>query len=414
MRLTYWWRAFLLAFALLAGSAGANAAIKETVLYSFDEANNGAYPVAGLVADAKGNLYGTTELAGAKGAGIVYELTPNSDGTWTFTLLHTFDISSEGGDPLAGLVFDNAGNLYGTTSIGGPNDAGSVYQLTPTSTGWSFKVIYAFSQGRNAGFPGGPLLFDGKNTLYGTASGGSKMCTFGCGTVYQLKQSKNGIWNEKVIYRFQEGKGGYIPAGGVIRDSSGNLYGTTLLGGLSQCDAGCGTIFKLSPSGNGWKESTLYRFKSKKDGYQSYGGLAVDKSGALYGATSLGGDVNCNPPNGCGTVFRLSSTAKHTVLHAFGKTSGDGMFPMAGPTLAASGTLYGTTDYGGKLQSCGSDGCGLVYQVKGGKLTVLYNFNGSDGAQPQAQLLWGGAGHLFGTTFSGGAGEVGEAFELSF
>jgi uncharacterized repeat protein (TIGR03803 family) len=395
----------------LALAASAPAGSKEQVLYSFDEGNNGAYPLAGLASDSNGNLYGTTELAGAGGGGIVFELTPEFDGTWTFTLLHSFGvIGDDGGDPLGGLTFDNAGNLYGTASIGGdPFDAGTAYQLSPGENGWNFSVIYAFPGGKEAGYPSGPLLFDGRDTFYGTAGGGITNCRSQCGTVFQLKRNRQGQWVEKVLHRFDGGRGGGGPVGGVISDSSGNLYGTTIIGGDSHCDGGCGTIFKLSRQANGWKRTTLYRFTGKADGYFSYGGLVL-KAGNLYGVTSVGGDLSCNPPNGCGTVFRLTKDGMHTVLHRFTQTGGDGAFPAAGMTLAPSGVIFGTTSQGGD-PVCG--GCGLVFKLKGDRLRIVYKFDGTHGAEPEAPLLVDRSGNIFGTTFEGGDGFVGTVFEVT-
>jgi len=392
-------------------SATAHAGATQQVLYSFDEGNNGAYPVAGVVSDSAGSLYGTTELAGAGGGGIVYEVSPAADGTWMFTLLHTFDVTGDdGGYPLGGLTFDNSGNLYGTTSAGGRSNAGTAYQLSPDPNGWRFSVIYAFPGGKDAAYPSGSLLFDGKDTLYGTAGGGFSRCTSQCGTVFQLKRNRHGVWVEKVLHRFDGGSGGGGPVGGLISDPAGNLYGTTILGGNNQCQGGCGTIFRLSRKAKGWKRTTLYRFTGKADGYFSYGGLVLDAAGSLYGVTSLGGDLSCNSPNGCGTVFRVNKNGHHSLLHSFTQTAGDGAFPLAGMALAADGTIYGTASRGGS-GACGS--CGVLFRLKGNRLKVIYSFDNVHGATPQAPLFVDASGKIFGTTFEGGAGFVGVVFEIT-
>jgi len=396
----------------LAGPA-LHADSKEQVLYSFEEDDNGAYPEAGVIRDSQGNLYGTANLAGADGGGTVFELTPHAGG-WTFTLLHTFDVNNDGGYPRTGLLLDKSGNLYGTTSIGGPSDAGTLFELSPNGGGWTYQVIHDFD-GTDGDSPSGDLVSDGKNTLYGVTGGGggSKVCTFGCGTVFQLKRVGS-AWKYKILYAFQGGADGSGPIGTLARDRAGNFYGMTALGGSAQCSGGCGTAFKLSLTAKGkWKKTTLPALADKKHGWFPYGGLTFGRAGNLYGTTGLGGNLNCNPPNGCGIVFQLTPQGKEDVIHRFTQSNGDGSFPGASLILAKGGRLYGSTQEGGQNgNEC--SGCGTVFEVApGGKVKTIYAFKGSDGAMPQAPLFWDGDSNLYGTTFEGGSGFTGTVFELA-
>lgn len=386
---------------------------KETVLHAFMEDDNGAYPLAGVILDAAGNIYGTTSLAGANGAGTVFELVPSVTG-WSLTVLHTFNGTSDGGNSHAGLIFDKSGRLYGTASSGGTYDSGTVFQMTPSASGWQYRVIHAFRGGNDGIGPSGELLFDGKGVLFGTtASGGSNRCGFGCGMVFTLKRSPSGKWTERVLYRFQGGKDGAGPVGSLVFDAAGNAYGTTAGGGSNKCNGGCGTAFRLTRTAKGtWKETVLYRFTGKSDGWSPQGGLTFDAMDSLYGTTYLGGNPSCNSPNGCGVEFKLSKHGKETVLHRFTGTAGDGSFPMSRLVLGA-GHLYGTTVEGGSSKAC-EFGCGTVFRVsKTGNLTVLHSFDGTARASPYAPLSLDGAGHLYSTTFEGGSGFAGVVFKLT-
>jgi uncharacterized repeat protein (TIGR03803 family) len=219
------------------------AASSEKVAYFFGGRPDGAEPLAGVIFDSSGNLYGTTYLGGTHNSGTVYELMPNN-GQWTEKVLHSF-LPKYGAQPAAGLIMDGVGNLYGTLSSGGTHQGGSVFELVPNNGEWTFKVLYSFiNNGKDGIGPGGGLIFDAAGKLYGaTYSGGAH----GDGTVFEL--INNGKWTEKVLHNFHHnGYDGYNPVAGLVLDNAGHLYGTTTLGGVdSSCHGfgGCGTVFEF-------------------------------------------------------------------------------------------------------------------------------------------------------------------------
>jgi len=306
----------------------------ETVLYTFTGTPDGSVPFAGLIFDAKGNLYGTTAGGGASGFGTVFELSPPSGGTgsWTETLLYSFSGSSDGDSPVAGLIFDAKGNLYGTTVNGG-SAFGVVFELSPPSggTNWTESVLYAFKDSADGAYPYAGVIFDAKGNLYGTTSNGGNMSgpnckvAHGCGVVFELSPPSGGIgaWTETVPYTFTGATDGGYPYAGLIFDSKGNLYGTTAQGGNtsgSNCSAsdGCGVVFELTPPSGGtgaWTETLPYVFNGGSDGANPYAGLFLDSQGSLYSSTAMGGNTsgsNCSS-GGCGVIFELS-TPKAPVL----------------------------------------------------------------------------------------------------
>lgn len=407
------------------------AASKESVLYAFQGGSDGIFPIAGLTFDAQGNLYGTTVIGGngscLNGCGTVFKLTPNNGG-WTETVIHQFGTSAgDGVSPQGSLVFDKEGNLYGTTSGGGAQqtDEGTVFRLTPTRSGeWAETVIHNFNCFDNDGcIPLSYLIFDSAGNLYGTTTEGgggtdSTFCENGCGTVFKLAPHKDGSWQESIIHAFHKGGGGtpdgQNPDAGLIIDKADNLYGTTYFGGPDDE----GIVFKLAPSTRGrWKESILFRFHGliKPIGGQSpYGGLVMDAAGNLFGTTVGGGDAQTRD----GVVFKLTPTQKgewkETIIHDFPKPRyHDGELPYTGLLIDASGSLYGATLDGGgeqELHCADFDGCGVVYKLSpssSGKWTetILYAFQGSsDGSVPQDdRLVMDSSGRLYGTTVGGGA-----------
>lgn len=318
------------------------------------------------------------------------------------------------------------------------------------SAAWKEKVLYSFQGGNDGATPAGGVVFDSAGNLYGvTADGGTSCPPPGCGTVFQLAPSakKGGAWTETVLHVF-DGKDGTQPTGGLILDLKGNLYGVTGYGGSGNCqllgsEVGCGLIYKLSlptKKGGKWTYSILYSFLGGKDGQYPSGNLVFDAVGNLYGATIYGGGFQgtCNAPYYlyCGTVFKLSPPTKKAgewkekVLHSFkgvksGQDSGDGASPNGGLVLDSKGAIYGTTYFGGnnvKGQCEGGvagTGCGIVYKLsppvsKGGTWTknVLHQFDGEDGANPAAGVVFDGTGNLYGTTFAGPPNGSGLAFEL--
>jgi len=342
----------------------------ESLIYSFGPQHYDLYVgdgPSGLIFDAKGNLYDTTEEGGVNFQGSVFELSPQADGGWQEKDLYTF-ATSKRTFPVGGVVFDKAGNMYGVAMQGGAFALGGVFQLTPSTGGrWKANTIYSFR-----GYPADGatarvgLTIDSAGTLYGTTFvGGNGPCgngngsQLGCGTVFKLSYSA-GKWNETVLHAFQGEKGGdgANPLANVILDGSGNLYGTTANGG-SLC--GCGTVFELSPSVNRWTESILFRFNGGAfEGEHPYGPLTLDQSGNLYGTCSEGGSYYA------GTVFKLSPAGggewTERILHLFG-SGNDGKSPLGSLILAPSGYLYGTTGGGGVIGGPSQGGQGIVFGV---------------------------------------------------
>ncbi len=319
-------------------------------VFSFS-GNNGKSPFASLILDASGNLYGTTAIGGnsgkgcgggyeGQGCGAVFELSPQAGGGWTEKVLYSFkDNGTDGYDPMASLILDAAGNLFGTTSSGGANQYyGTVFELTPSASGaWTETVLRSFTfNGMDGNGPLNPLIFDAAGNLYGTTGFGGN----GGGAVFELTHKAGKIWTEKTLYSFSGGTDGSTP-NALIFDASGNLYGTTYLGGLY----GGGTVFEMKPEAGGrWAVKVLYSFPNPgTDGYKPYGGLALD-AGVLYGTTNLGGAY------GYGTAFELKPLTgggwAYKVLHSFGSGQ-DGQSPYAGLVVDAAGNLYGTTAHGG-------------------------------------------------------------------
>ena len=318
---------------------GAPAGWTETVLYNFTGMGDGSQPFGGLVFDSSGSLYGTTSDGGASGAGVVYQLTPpaKQGGSWTETVLYSFAGGADGAAALSDLAFDQAGNLYGTTSGGGAPGNGIVFELTPPTRqgdGWTETVLHRFL-GHEGTSPRAAVIFDKKGAIYGTLANNGG---FSAGAVFRLEPpaTQGGAWTEKTIYRFRR-PNGYGPLCSLIL-FKGSLYGTTVIGGAS----GVGTIFQLSPPAShygAWTETILHSFTCNSDGCYPEGGLTMDKKGVFYGTTQYGG----MPSNG-GTVYQLKQdggTWTESVLFSF--TSNLNQFSATGLLLGGGGTLYGTT-----------------------------------------------------------------------
>lgn len=388
---------------------------QETVLLSFNR-KDGGQPIVPLIFDASGNLYGTTYLD-ANNWGTVFELTPKAGGGWTEKVLHNFNNNgTDGYHPQGGLVFDAAGNLYGTTYAGGAYNWGTVFELTPNARGgWTEKVLHDFNyNGRDGVEPVASLTFDAAGNLYGTTYAGG---THNHGTVFELTPKAGGGWTEKIPHDFNNnGKDGNYPTGGLISDAPGNLYGTTYQGGTY----GYGTVFELTPAvGGKWSERVLHDFGNGTDGSEPFG-VIFDAAGNLYGVTSWGGSGGCGNSVGCGTVFELTPTAgggwTEKILHNFSWNGTDGYHPQATLIFDVSGNLYGTTYAGG------TDDGGAAFELTpttGGGWTekVLHSFcsqsNCADGGTPVAGLIFDGVGNLYGTTWYGGAHGDGTVFEIT-
>ncbi len=352
------------------------AAQVETVVHNFGQGDfDGVESFAGLVQDAAGNLYGTTNQGGIQTQGTVFELSPRVGGGWSETVLHSFGNGTDGKYPYAGLIFDSAGDLYGTTANGGIHVGGScylgcgaVFELSPREGGgWTETVLHSFGSGTDGARPYAGLLFDAAGNLYGTTYEGGihNTCFYEgltCGTVFEISPRQGGGWTETVLHSFGNGTDGANPQAGLIFDGAGNLYGTTGEGGTHQSYAVGGIAFELSPrEGGGWQETVLYNFcnLAAGDGCSPAAALVFDGEGNLYGTTVSGG-IHFD-----GTAFRLSPRQgggwTETILHSFGRST-DGIYPNAGLIFDSAGNLYGTTADGG-IHSCGGPGCGTVFKL---------------------------------------------------
>jgi uncharacterized repeat protein (TIGR03803 family) len=346
-----------------------------TVLYTFTNEAQGWQPEAAPILDAAGNLYGTTLFGGtAGGFGTVFEL----DTSGNETVLYSFSGEPDGEDPNGGLARDRAGNLYGNTLYGGTAGGyGTVFKLDHAG---KLTLLHSFASNPDGADPHGSLIGDPRGNGYGATQYGGT--AGGYGTVFKVDAQGK----QSVLYSFAGTPDGEDPEAGLVRDAADNLYGTTVYGGTA---GGFGTVFKLDKTG---KLTLLHSFAGTPDGEDPYAGLTGDSAGNGYGTTKYGGAAG-----GFGTVFKLDSTGKLTLLHSFAGTP-DGENPVSGLVVDPAGNIYGTTYYGGTF------GYGTVFEIDTtGKLTILHNFNASpDGANPIGGLTRDAAGNLYGTTSDGG------------
>src|SRR6266496_3165405 len=341
-------------------------------------------------------------------AALVLPSTVNASGT--FRTVFEFN-SVGGGTPYAGLTLDSAGNLYGTTADGGTSSRGTVFKLTRNLDGtWTESTLHSFQGGSDGSFPNAEVVFDSAGNLYGTTNngGGCQSYTFGCGTVYKLTPQADGTWTETILYKFTGGADGSGPYNsGALLDAAGNFYGTTVEGGK-----GYGVVFKLTPNPDGsWSEHVLHTFAGGFDGAKPLGGVVSDSAGNLYGETSLGGGHN-----NCGSVFKLGLNSNgswsKTVLHSFCSSSSDGNVPLGGLAFDSAGNLYGVTFYGG------SGGDGTVFRLKhdsdgSWSYRKIHTFLGTPARAPAAGLTIDAAGIIYGTTKLGGSANKGVIFKLT-
>jgi uncharacterized repeat protein (TIGR03803 family) len=393
--------------------SGTNGSWSEKVVYNFTGSADGNYPLAGITVDAAGNLYGSTTSA-------IFALLP-SQGNWSFEVIYALN-----GYRANNMTLDAQGNLYGTTYDGGTANYGTVFELLHGSNGtWSANILYSFHGVSDGGNPGSQPVFDNQGNLYGTTEIGGKStkCSLGCGIVFRLAPNQSGGWTESTIHTFNGGLDGGTPMAGLYLGTTGNLYGTTRFGGVPNQ----GTVFELAPaSGGTWIESIVFAFPST-DGQLPLGSLTADSVGSLYGTTNGGGSGACPYPytQGCGTVFKLTPIGDgkwlYKVIYNFTGQNGDGIGPTSAVVLDSAGNVYGTTNSGG------SKNLGTVFKLTpsgSGKWTetILYSFgsnNNNDGFGPNG-LVRDSAGNLYGTTYGGGDSNVfychdtcGTVFELS-
>jgi uncharacterized repeat protein (TIGR03803 family) len=336
------------------------------LLYAFHyKGVGGWHPQGNLAIDSAGNLYGTTVNGGMKnsicptGCGVVFELSPSSDGgLWAETVLYGFCTlanCADGSNPQAGVIFDSAGNLYGTAKTGGNQNCqeegpgcGTVFELSRSQSGWTESVLYAFTGSvADGGNPSGNLVFDGSGNLYSTSP---------AFWVFELSP-RSGGWHFSIMYQFGGNGDGAEPLSGLTFDTVGNLYGTTALGG----EFGLGIVFELTPNDSGeWSEAILYNFSGGNDGAKPESELAIDASGALYGTTVEGGDSRGCLGKGCGTVFKLTPQVGQWIesLFRFPSDGHLGAEPTTPVLLGTAGEVYGTASGGGR------NGQGVMFGIK--------------------------------------------------
>jgi hypothetical protein len=324
----------------------------ETVIYSFTGAADGQIPVAGLILDAHGNLYGTTQGNGvAPNYGSAFELSPGGNG-WVITVLHAFRGGTDGGGVEGPLAMDSGGRLYGTTSFFGPKGRGTTFQLTNTGSSWKLKNIHAFSGGSDGDQPEGQLVVGSSGTVYGTTRGGGTCC----GVFYSISQSSKGVWVERVLHAFTGGHDGGTLLYGLSADQQGNLYGP------SPKAPNWGEVFQFSPKPGSkkWNRKTLYAFRplGKQGPEDPSGPVVLDSLGNVFGVSSLGG-----PPGTAGTVYKLTPDDHWgvSVLYAFPSDSSSGSSPVGQLVLDGDGNVYGATVGGGT--GCSNQSCGLIFEV---------------------------------------------------
>ena len=299
-----------------------------TVLYNFTGGADGDYPLGGVILDASGNLYGTTGSGGTSGHGVVYKLTSGMGG-WTQNVLYTFTGGNDGGGPYGEVVFDAAGNLYGTTNGYGAHMFGVVYELTPSGGSWTQTVLHAFAGGKDGDYPIAGLTLDRHGNLFGMTAGG-------VGTAYKLTHSMSGRWHYHFLFDFGgPGAMGQTPQGTPALDPAGHIFGATYSSSNAK-----GLVFELSSSHGLWTEKVLYQFTNGPNGSNPAGAVVLDGSGNVYGTTQQGGT------SGTGVAFKLthhSGSWTQSVLHTFPTGADDGEDPSAAMIFDAAGNLYGTT-----------------------------------------------------------------------
>jgi uncharacterized repeat protein (TIGR03803 family) len=368
----------------------------ETVLYNFCSLRgtcpDGASPESSLTSDGAGNFYGTTQNAGwTYGSyGNVFELSPNGNGGFNEITLHHFSGGADGAYPRSSLTFDSAGNLYGTASDGGMYGYGVVFQLSRVGSNWNETVLYDFTNAGDGGNPWTAVIMDQAENLYGATIGGGPG---GSGTVFELSPSGDG-WTERVIYSLTDSALFPLETSGLTMDGDGNIFGAA---GFS--------VFQLSSNGSGgWDSNVIYTFPPRY--YSIDSTPVVDKEGNIFGTIMN----EYKKKAGTGQVYKLTRVNNEweaQILAAWG----DGTGPEGGVVLDPAGNVYGTTVGGG------TNGEGTVFESvpksQRYQKKVLWNFDGIDGETPLGGVILDGAGNLFGTTWMGGTQGLGTAFEVT-
>lgn len=376
------------------------------VVYTF-QPKTGYGPYNGVIFDAAGNMYGATFAGGTAGCdkgvqggcGVIFELSPTGDGTWTYSELYNFTGGVDGSHPFSTLVMDAAGNLYGTT-FGKNNGAGSglgtAFELSPTASGaWKFTLLHTFAGGKDGRTPAGTLALDQSGNVYGsTWYGGSN----DLGVVFQLSATSNGTWKETLLHSFTGCQDGGIP-NGVVADAKGAIYVTAQRGGVACGINGYGVILELSPQNGRWKQSIVHTFTGGVDG-SNPAMLTFSSNGTLYGIAASAG-------RGYGLAFQLTPKPNGNwsllVLHDF--DGQNGLYPNS--IAENGGNLYGTTDNGGF-------GLGVLFELiadTNWTETVLTDFNTPIGELPYGSMAFDSAGNVYGTTLAGGSTGGGVVYE---
>ena len=373
-----------------------------TVIHDFTPGRDGSLPATGLTADVAGSFYGTTSSSDV-GGGTVFKLINSASG-WQLTTLYAFGPlgGDDGAAPWTRVALGRDGTLFGTTAGGGssscyPNGCGTVFQIKPFPRAprsviapWNENMLYAFSGGIDGAGPEGELTWDAAGNLYGTSGGYYESSL---GTIFELSPSGAG-WTESTLYSVQNYHDGARPVGGVVFDTSGNLYGVYATS--DPYGGGYGSVYQLVHSESGWEQRILHAFTGGTDGGNPRGGLIADSSGNFYGTTTGGGSGNG------GTVFELTPTSGGWMFQTIYSFQGSGG-PWEKLVMDAAGNLYGTTFYDGAY------GCGAVFKLtpSNGRWNYrsLHDFTcGNDGSTPISNLVFDASGNLYGTAYGGGTG----------
>lgn len=400
-----------------------DAGTRERVIYNFKGGSDGASPQGTVSADTRGAIYGTTTYGGIygcafnAGCGTVFELT-RVKRRYVHRVLYEFQSGKDGNGPNSGVVAEAGGALYGTTEYGGAFGLGTVFELMRSGKTYQEKLLHSFGGAEDGDAPFGGLTVDGAGDLFGTTllgGGGGSQCSTGsgCGVVFELRRSGK-KYTELILHRFTGGRDGATPGSPPIF-AGDKLLGTAATGGGNpSCggapiNTGCGTIYELDPRGGRYHFHAIYWFAGMAggDAANPFAGLTPGANGMFYGLGQYGGKQNA------GAVFALKpsrTSYSERTLHSFGAT-GDGSYPLYSLATGKNGTLYGTTEYGGTPSS---DGTVFAVTPSGSERVLLAFPNGPKGAYPEGGLLVGNDGALHGTASYGGSAslDAGIAFTL--